>query len=115
MAVQSTQFPQRPSKTSPPQQQIWTLWQNLQYLANTVFDGFATKFAGGSSSVPATTTSVVVTHSLNMPTYAVKITPTADPGGWWWVTGKTSSQFTLNLHVAAPGGGLPFDWEVKAI
>lgn len=69
----------------------------------------------GTSTVPNTATTLVVTHALGSATYAVVATPLLDPGGRWWISNKTSSQFQINLQTAAPVGGIPFDWIVRGV
>jgi hypothetical protein len=123
--AQQTTLPTRPQKKSAAEQQIWTVWAMLQYFINSVYDTFVNtvytpfvaKFALGSATVAAGTTTVVVTHGLNLASYAVSITPTGNnPGAVYWITAKTPTQFTINLSVAAPAGtGAPFDWIVKAV
>lgn len=123
MATQ-TAFPTRPQRHGELEQQIWTVWSMLQYFANSVYDGFingvfgpfVAKFASGSALVPNTNTTLAVVHGLGVANYSVHITPTGgNPGAVYWVSGKTSSQFVINLSVAAGAGGVPFDWLVKAV
>ena len=121
MANQTT-FPTRPQKKSQPEQQIWTVWSMLQYFANSVYDNFVNtvnsfigKFATGTATVANTNTTVNVIHNLGTTNYVVELTPLQNPGGAFWVTGKTASQFTINLAVAAGVGGQAFDWIVKAV
>lgn len=89
-----------------------TVELNLDDLLN-AYNTFANKFRGGSVTVLAGATTVVVVHSLGSAIYAAAVTPTLDPGGRYWISGKTSTQFTINLSVAAPVGGIPFDYLVK--
>lgn len=86
--------------------------RNLETLRDVV-DAFNVKQLRGTATVPNAATTVVVIHGLASASYAVEVTPTADPGGRWWVSGKTSTQFTINLSVAAGGAGVPFDWTVR--
>jgi hypothetical protein len=85
---------------------------NLEYLRDQ-FDGQTTKLKQGSATVPNGATTVNVTHSLGIATNYVALTPTVDPGGRYWVTGKSATAFTINLQVAAPVAGISFDWIVK--
>jgi hypothetical protein len=85
---------------------------NLDFLKD-LFDGLGNKFKSGSATVPNAATTVVVTHGLGVASNAVVITPTVDPGGRFWVSAKSSTQFTINLQVAAPVGGISFDYIVK--
>jgi hypothetical protein len=86
--------------------------QMLEFLRD-VFDKFVGNFVLGSGTVLQGNTTLVVTHGLGNATYAVVASPKLNPGGNWWITGKTSTQFTINLAAAAPVGGIPFDWLVK--
>jgi hypothetical protein len=113
MATQTTNFPIRPSKVSDPSNIAWTVWQNLLWFVSIVYDQFAGKFDRGSATITAGNTTIAVGHQLGVATYSVVVTPTTDPGGRFWVSGKTSSQFTINLSVA-PGGAVGFDWFAKA-
>ena len=110
--TQQTNFPQRPRRGG----DWWTVWYNLQWLANNVFDVFANKFQQGTATVAAGNTTVVVTGIVVVGAYQVDLTPTSDPGATirYWVSGKTATQFTINLSAAAGGGGVSFDWMVKA-
>jgi len=89
-----------------------TVQSMLEYLRDK-FDGLQNKFLTGTSTVLQGNTTLVVTHGLGSATYSVVATPTVNPGGSWWISNKTSSQFQLNLAVAAPLGGVPFEWSVK--
>jgi len=89
-----------------------TVQEMLEYLRDK-YDGFQNKFVGGTSTVAQGNTTLVVTHSLGTPTYSVVAVPAVNPGGNWWVSNKTATQFQLNLAVAAPVGGVPFEWQVK--
>jgi hypothetical protein len=84
----------------------------LEYLRDK-FDSFQNGVLRGTSSVVAGTTTLVVTHSLGSSTYSVAASPLVNPGGAWWLSNKTGSQFQINLAVAAPVGGVAFDWVVK--
>lgn len=86
--------------------------QMVEWLRD-AFDAFTGKVMRGNSTVLATTTSVVCTLPTAQGTYSVVASPLLNPGGIWWISGKTASQFVINLAVAAPVGGIPFDWIVK--
>jgi hypothetical protein len=80
--------------------------------------GGTSTMQAGTTTVPPGATSVAVTHTLGAPN-AVAITPnTANVAivwgsGGYWITSKTNTGFTINLAVAAPSGGVGFDWMVK--
>src|SRR5215467_6645783 len=87
--------------------------QMVEYLRD-VFDKFVAGSARGTATITQTNTSVVV----NIPstvggTYSAQVTPLQDPGGRYWISTKSSSGFTINLSVAAPVGGVAFDWLVR--
>jgi len=130
MANQTT-LPQRPTKKGPVDQQVWTTWTMLMYFINAIYDaqiasilsqiaaiGGTSTVQAGSATVAAGNTTVTVSHSLGAPN-AVALTPTNANvgivwgGGGYWVTGKTNTSFVINLGVAAPAGGVTFDWMVK--
>lgn len=106
----ATNFPQRPRPTG----SWWTVWYNLQWFANSIFDAFQNKFVQGVATVANGNTTVVVTHNLNTPNYQVSLTPTNDPGARYWAAAKSSTQFTITLSAAAGVSGATFDWVVKA-
>lgn len=86
--------------------------QNLEFLRD-AFDSTQGKFKQGASTVTSGNTTVVVSHALGAASYQVSLTPLADPQGRFWITGKSATQFTINLQVAAPVAGVSFDWIVK--
>ena len=90
-----------------------TVQRMLRWFANNVYDKFVGKFVHGTATVPATATTVVVTHNLGSTTYQVILQQLLNLSGTFWVSNKTSSQFTINLSVAAPTGGATFDWFLK--
>lgn len=106
----ATNFSLKPRREDPAGHMI--VQRNLEFLRDVV-DAFTGKLLRGSATVPNAATTVVVTHGLGSASYAVVVTPTADPGGRFWVSGKSSTQFTINLSAAAGGAGVPFDWIVK--
>lgn len=88
--------------------------QQMVLFLRDAFDAFQNKFTGqGTANVPQAATSVGVTFSTTASLYALSVTPTNDPGGRYWVSGKSSLGFTINLQVAAPVGGINFDWLAK--
>jgi len=62
--------------------------------------------------VAAGATSLAVTLSQALPStnYAVYVTPQWNTSVW--VTGKTTTGFTINFGTAAPTGGSALDWVV---
>jgi hypothetical protein len=87
--------------------------QDMLFFLRDAFDTFANKVARGSATISLGNTTVVVTMLTGLTTYSVEVTPTSNPGGYWWVSGKTPTQFQINLAVAAPALGVGFDWVVK--
>ena len=65
----------------------------------------------GSGTVLALNASLVVAFSADMPdtNYRIEVTPTADPGSYWWVT-KSTTGFTLTLGAALGASPMTFDW-----
>lgn len=70
--------------------------------------GYVTENSGTAATAAATT--VVVNHGLATTPTRVIVTPQGDPGGRWWVSTKTSTQFTINLEVS---GTITFDWKAQ--
>jgi hypothetical protein len=99
------------AKRFDPENGYMTVQQMVLYLRD-VFDKFANTFQRGTATVAASSTGVAVTIASTS-SYALTVTPLGDPGGRWWVSGKSGTGFTINLQVAAPAGGLSFDWTVK--
>jgi len=93
---------------------VWTVWQNVRYLANQVLDPFINKFQQGTATITNPATTVTVVHTLGIASYQVQVVPLGDPVSRYWVSGKTSSQFVINLS-AAPAGSMSFDWSIKAV
>lgn len=48
MATQTT-LPQRPARTAPVNQQVWTVWTMLMYFINSIYDPFTASIAGGAA------------------------------------------------------------------
>jgi len=69
-------------------------------------------FKGNNVAVAAGATSLAVTLSLTLPTtnYAVYVTPQWNTSVW--ITGKTTTGFTINFGTAAPTGGSALDWVI---
>jgi hypothetical protein len=63
----------------------------------------------GQASIAAGSTSVAVSHGLSCTPQKVLVTPLAQPPGPIWVSGITSSQFTINISTA-PSAALPIAW-----
>jgi hypothetical protein len=69
-------------------------------------------FKGNNVAVAAGATSLAVTLSQNLNTtnYSVYVTPQWNTSVW--ITGKTSTGFTINFGTAAPTGGSYVDWVI---
>ena len=67
---------------------------------------------GNNVAVAAAATSLAVTLPVTLPNtnYAVYVTPQWNTSVW--VTGKTTTGFTINFGTAAPTGGSALDWVV---
>jgi hypothetical protein len=80
--------------------------------------GGASTIQAGTVTIPAGSSTATVTHTLGAPN-AVNLTPEGVNAavvwgaGGYWVTGKTNTQFVINLAVVAPTGGVTVDWMVK--
>lgn len=108
----ATLFPLR-AKRGDPENGYLTVQSMVEFLRD-AFDRFTGTISRGQATVLAGNTTVVVALTANIgAVYSVAPCPLADPGGRWWVSGKTSSQFIINLGVAAPVGGIAFDWTAK--
>src|SRR2546423_109629 len=105
-----TEFPTRPRRDD--QNGHMTVWLMLQFLRDQL-DKFTATVARGVSTVLAGNTTLIVNHGLGQSTYSVALAPGANPGGAFWISNKTATQFQINLAIAAPVGGVPFDWIVK--
>jgi hypothetical protein len=110
----TTNFPMRPRRDDPVGGYL-TVQQMVEYLRD-VFDKFKDSFVRGQATVAsgATTVSVAMAASPGS-TYSVVVQPLVNPGGTFWVSAKTGTSFTINLAVAAPAGGCPFDYIAKGI
>jgi parallel beta-helix repeat protein len=79
--------------------------------------GWATQAEGGGT-IPSGSTSVVVTHGLAVTPAAEAIlvtptnSPTSDPGNMW-ISGITSTQFTVNCRANPGTSGLNFRWRAS--
>ena len=69
-------------------------------------------FKGNNVAVAAGATSLAVSLSLTLPNtnYAVYVTPQWNTSVW--ITGKTTTGFTINFGTAAPTGGSYVDWVI---
>jgi hypothetical protein len=104
------QFPQRLTKFS---EDAWVVLQNnLDYLSD-LFDKFTAKQAKGTSTITNGNTFVDVNLTSPITSPSVVITPVADPGGRFWISNRTSGGFRINQGVAAPVGGVGYDWIAK--
>jgi len=67
---------------------------------------------GNNVAVAAGATSLAVTLPVTLPStnYAVYVTPQWNTSVW--VTGKTTTGFTINFGTAAPTGGSALDWVI---
>jgi len=63
----------------------------------------------GRATIASGSTSVAVSHGLSCTPSKVLVTPLAQPSGSIWVSGITSSQFTINISTA-PSSNLPIAW-----
>lgn len=106
----TTTFPLRAKRDDPNGHMI--VQQMLEFLRD-AYDTYIGKAKFGSATVTNGNTTVTVTHSLGAANYAALVTPTVDPAGRFWLSGKSSTAFTINLQVAAGVGGVTFDWEVR--
>jgi hypothetical protein len=106
----ATEFPVRARREDPVG---WMTVQRMVEFLRDAFDGFVNDFVRGQATITSGNTAVTVNHGLNRSTYSVGLAPTADPGGRFWISGKTAAQFTINISVAAGIGGAPFDWLAK--
>lgn len=76
--------------------------------------GFATD-AKGSATIPAGATSVVVNHGLAItpPPGSIQLTlSNSSAVAKIWISGVTSTQFTINCNVAPGGSGQAVEWSV---
>jgi len=69
-------------------------------------------FKGNNVAVAAGATSLAVTLPITLPStnYAVYVTPQWNTS--YWITGKTTTGFTINFGTAAPTGGSYVDWVI---
>lgn len=106
----TTNFALKPRRDDP--QAAMRVQSNLEQLRDVV-DSFTGRFKEGSSTITSGNFNVVITHGLGSTNYKAQVTPTVDPGGRWWVSAKTATQFTINIITVAPVGGVSFDWVLK--
>ena len=77
-------------------------------------NGFTT-LAVGTATITTTQSAIVVSHGLALSPTAVTVTPQGNPGSLtWWVSGTSSSQFTINVS-ANPGSNLSFYWRAEVL
>jgi hypothetical protein len=90
-----------------------TVWQILLQFIDWTSQQYVGQFKAGIATVPNGSANVIVTHGLGTPSYRVALVPNlVDAGQRWWVSGKTATQFQINLTAAAVGN-IGFDWIVK--
>jgi hypothetical protein len=106
----TTFFPERARRDDPFGHMV--VQRMLEFLRD-IFDKSLTASLRGTATVAQSATTVTVNHNVGTSLYSAVATPTSNPGGSWWVSGKTASQFVINLQTAAPVGGVSFDWTVK--
>jgi hypothetical protein len=108
-----TNLPMHVRRDDDPRDSVVTLQQMIQFLRDS-FDTFQSKFQNGTSTITSGNTTVAVSFPASLAgTFQVEVTPLANPGGAWWVSGKGAGGFTINLAVAAPVSGVAFDWVAK--
>jgi len=108
----ATQFPMHARRGDPAEGYL-VVQQMVEFLRD-VFDKTIAGFARGTALVIQGNTTVAVTIPATVGgTYSAQVTPLADPVGRFWISGKGSSGFTINLSTAAPVGGVAFDWMVR--
>jgi len=107
VSITNFNFPYRPRADDP--NAVFVVQRNVDFLAARMLQ-LTTHIDSGSNIVFSGSTSQLVLFSVNLPTAVVTATPTADPGGRWWISGVNSSGFTFHLEIAAPTAGVPFDW-----
>jgi len=108
----ATQFPMQ-ARRGDPEEGYLVVQQMVLYLRD-VFDKAMAGQARGSALIvqSATTVSVSIPAAVGA-VYSIAVVPLNDPVGRYWVSGKTTSGFTINLSTAAPVGGVAFDWIVR--
>jgi hypothetical protein len=72
-------------------------------------NGAFVKINSGQATIPAGATSVEVNHNLMCTPTKVLVTPLAQLNGYMWVSGITSSKFTINTSIS-PTTDLPVAW-----
>lgn len=104
----------QPRRAGAPIDAAMTIWQVLLNLIAWLNQNFVGQFASGIATITSGNTTVAVTHNLATASYRISLTPNgSNPGGFWWVTAKTGTSFTINVSVAAPVGGTAFDWTAR--
>lgn len=92
----------------------WMKVQQLLEFLRDVVDKLQNSRSRGSATIAQGSTTLLVSHGLSTPSYSVGVIPLVNPGGNVWASNKTASQFQVNVSVAAPVGGIPFDWFVQS-
>ena len=82
---------------------------NVPNITNAMLQNY---LKGNNVAVAAAATSLAVTLSQTLPNtnYAVYVTPQWNTSVW--ITGKTTTGFTINFGTAAPTGGSALDWVI---
>lgn len=106
----TTEFPKRARRDDPNGHMI--VQDNLLFLRDSL-DETSAKISQGSDIITSGNTFKDILLATATAIYSISVVPTGDPGGRIWVSNKSSSGFRVNLSVAAPVGGVPFDWIVK--
>lgn len=105
-------FPQRWTSSTDPTKAPGILQNCIDFLADIV-DKFMSTTSKGTTTITNGNVTVGVVFSTPLTSPAVNVSPISNPGGYWWVSGRTNSGFTINLAVAAPVAGVVFDWIAK--
>jgi hypothetical protein len=91
---------------------IEELQSQKQIMVNGVVTDVFGQGLSGTTSIASGGTSVTVSHSLGMtPRVLLEILSNLGSRACW-VSGKTATQFVINVGSAAPSGGLNFGWRV---
>jgi hypothetical protein len=95
-------------------QTIWTVWNNVRYLA-LALDSYFNKFQSGSATIPAGAVYVDVTGITVGAGFKVIVTPRGNTDGHWWITNIAATSFRITLaNAVTPSAPTDFDWLVKA-
>ena len=103
-------FPQRARRDDPNGHMV--VQNNLDFLRDEI-DTVVGKIKTGTATVTNGNTTVTVTHGIGVSSASVAVSPINNPGGNWWISGKTPTTFIINLATPAPIAGVAFDWTVR--